>query len=300
MVYHVPVLVLESIEALQLTPGGVYADLTLGGGGHARAILEGLGPQGRLLCFDQDEAALRNVPPDPRALPIWGNFRHLRQWLDYYGVEALDGVIADLGVSSHHFDTAERGFSFRYDGPMDMRMRQSASRSAEDVLAQYDQQALADIFRHYGELDCAWKLAGAIVDARQSQPIRSTAQLRALVQELFPHVPTRNKLLAKVFQALRIEVNGELEALRALLPQLVDAIRPGGRVVFIAYHSLEDRLVKEFLRDGIPGAEASPDLLGQNKAPFRPVKRKPVVPSEEELLVNSRARSAKLRVGERV
>ncbi len=292
--YHTPVLLEESISLLDLQPAGTYADLTFGGGGHSRRILEGLGPEGRLFSFDQDRDTEANAPDDPRFHYVASNFRFLRGQLRYRGVEQLDGILADLGVSSHHFDATERGFSFRGEAALDMRMNQRGRLTAAEVVNQYDHEALTRILGEWGELETPWKVANCIERARKEQPIQTTADLVAAVA---PCTPKKNesKFLTKLFQALRIEVNGEMEALKMALEQSLKMLRPGGRLVVISYHSLEDRLVKNFLKSGNFEGQIEKDFFGRSTTPFELVTRKAVVPSEEELNRNPRSRSAKLR-----
>ena len=292
--YHTPVLLEESISLLDLQPAGTYADLTFGGGGHSRRILEGLGPEGRLFSFDQDRDTEANAPEDPRFHYVASNFRFLRGQLRYRGVEQVDGILADLGVSSHHFDATERGFSFRGEATLDMRMNQRGRLTAAEVVNQYDHEALTRILGDWGELETPWKVANCIERARKEQPIQTTADLVAAVA---PCTPKKNesKFLTKLFQALRIEVNGEMEALKMALEQSLKMLRPGGRLVVISYHSLEDRLVKNFLKSGNFEGQIEKDFFGRSTTPFELVTRKAVVPSQEELNRNPRSRSAKLR-----
>ena len=292
--YHVPVLLEESIELLDIQPNGTYCDLTFGGGGHTRRILESLGDQGRLFSFDQDRDTLKNAPDDERFNYVESNFRFLRGALRLRDVEQVDGILADLGVSSHHFDATERGFSFRGEAPLDMRMNQRGGRTAADIVNQYDAEALGRILKEYGELDTTWKIASCIVRAREQAPITTTAQL---VEAVKPCTPKRDesKFLTKLFQALRIEVNGEMEALKMALEQSLKVLRPGGRLVVISYHSLEDRLVKNFMRSGNFEGKVEQDFFGRSQTPFEVVTRKAVVPTNEEVARNPRSRSAKLR-----
>ena len=292
--YHTPVLLEEAISLLDLQPAGTYADLTFGGGGHSRRILEGLGPEGRLFSFDQDRDTEANAPDDPRFHYVASNFRFLRGQLRYRGVEQVDGILADLGVSSHHFDATERGFSFRGEAALDMRMNQRGRLTAAEVVNQYDHEALTRILGDWGELETPWKVANCIERARKEQPIQTTADLVAAVA---PCTPKKNesKFLTKLFQALRIEVNGEMEALKMALEQSLKMLRPGGRLVVISYHSLEDRLVKNFLKSGNFEGQIEKDFFGRSTTPFELVTRKAVVPSQEELNRNPRSRSAKLR-----
>ncbi len=292
--YHTPVLLEESVGLLDLQPGGTYADLTFGGGGHSRRILRALGPVGRLYAFDQDRDTRANCPDDPRFHYVESNFRFLRGALRYRGVTAVDGILADLGVSSHHFDERERGFSFRGEAPLDMRMNQRGSLTAADIVNRYEAERLTRILGDWGELETPWKIAACIIRAREAEPILTTAQLVAAVA---PCTPRRDesKFLTRLFQALRIEVNGEMEALGMALEQSLKVLRPGGRLVVISYHSLEDRMVKNFLRSGNLAGRIEKDFYGQVHTPFEVLTRKALTPSAEELERNPRSRSAKLR-----
>lgn len=292
--YHTPVLLEESVGLLDLQPGGTYADLTFGGGGHSRRILRVLGPEGRLYAFDQDRDTRANCPDDPRFHYVESNFRFLRGALRYRGVTAVDGILADLGVSSHHFDERERGFSFRGEAPLDMRMNQRGSLTAADIVNRYEAERLTRILGDWGELETPWKIAACITRAREAEPILTTAQLVAAVA---PCTPRRDesKFLTRLFQALRIEVNGEMEALGMALEQSLKVLRPGGRLVVISYHSLEDRMVKNFLRSGNLAGRIEKDFYGQVHTPFEVLTRKALTPSAEELERNPRSRSAKLR-----
>ena len=313
--YHVPVLLEESIDGLAIQPGGIYADMTFGGGGHSREILRRLGKEGHLYAFDQDADAEKNIAQDDRFTFVRSNFRYVKNWMRYYGVEELDGVLADLGVSSHHFDDASRGFSFRFDSKLDMRMNRRAGMTAADVVNDYDEQQLTGIFRLYGELSNAHRLAKAIVKARQQQRIETTGQLLEAVAGLAPSPEGRGaakkastsgegwwgpKDAARLFQALRIEVNREMEVLREMLTQATELIRPGGRLVVITYHSLEDRMVKNVMRSGNPEGRTEKDFFGRVTAPLHIINNKVVTPSDEEMLRNPRSRSAKLRIAEKV
>lgn len=299
MNYHEPVLLNESLSGLAIKSDGIYVDLTFGGGGHSRAILERLGDKGKLYAFDQDTAALQNAINDSRFTLINSNFRFFVNFLRYYKADKVDGVLADLGVSSYHFDSSARGFSFQGDEPLDMRMNQGARISAVDVVNGYELNKLTEIFRLYGELDNAFKLAKEVVAVRENKPITRTGQLVDALSGLIPQ-KNRNKFLSRVFQAIRIEVNGELNILRQMLLQLPDVLAPGGRVSIIAYHSLEDRLVKNFFRSGRFSGDAETDIYGNRLVPFEQISRKVIVPTNEEIERNSRARSAKLRIAERV
>ena len=301
--YHVPVLLHESIDALQVCEGKVFVDVTFGGGGHSEEILRRLKGTGRLFAFDQDADALENaermrVDATPLTL-VHANFRHLWSWMRYYDVTEVDGILADLGVSGHHFDTAERGFSFRSDGPLDMRMNREALLTAADVINTYSEEALCSMFRLYGELHCAHRLAVAVVRQRAIHPVVTTQQLADLAQPLL-RADRQKKDLAKVFQALRIEVNGEMDALGAFLKAAGRLLRPGGRFVVITYHSLEDRLVKNFLRSGNIEGQIETDIYGNHSVPFDTRHRKLITPTEEEQQRNPRSRSAKMRVAEKL
>lgn len=298
--YHVPVMLAETLEALDIRPDGTYVDVTFGGGGHSRAILECLGPEGRLFAFDQDEDAVRNSINDPRFTLINENFRHLRNFLRLYGVRQVDGVLADLGVSSHQFDEGARGFSTRFDGPLDLRMDRRGETTAADLANGLDEEALSRLLKLYGELPNARQMARAIVEFRGRRSevggIRTTGELKEAVSRHLPR-GLENKYLAMLFQALRIEVNGELEALKEMLQQAQQLLTPDGRLVVISYHSLEDRLVKNFLRCGNFEGVEEKDFYGNLLSPMVPVVRKAIQASDAEVALNSRARSARLRVG---
>ncbi|MDY6800828.1 MAG: 16S rRNA (cytosine(1402)-N(4))-methyltransferase RsmH [Bacteroidota bacterium] len=298
MVYHTPVLLKESIEGLQIKPQGIYVDVTFGGGGHSREIIKKLS-KGKLIAFDQDDDALQNLIDDERFVFVNHNFRFLKNFLKYHGFETVDGILADLGVSSHHFDQPERGFSFRYDGELDMRMNRSAKVSAKDIINQYPEQELAKIFWEYGELKNSRKLARAIVNNRTDKEINT---IKSFTDLLMPFIPkhAERKFLAKIFQAIRIEVNREIEFLKEMLLQTAGVIKPGGRLVVITYHSLEDRLVKNFIKHGKFEGEAEKDLYGRTDVPFNAINRKVIVPDEKEIAENNRARSAKLRIAEKL
>ena len=295
--YHVPVLLKESLEGLAINPSGTYVDTTFGGGGHSRAILAALGSRGRLLAFDQDPEAQQNAIDDERFTLIPQNFRHIKRFLRFYGVKQVDGVLADFGVSSHQFDTAERGFSTRLEGALDMRMNPEAPLSAYEVVNTYDEEALSTLFFRYGELSQSRQIARTIVQQRSTRPIATTGELKQVVQRFLPK-GKENKVLAQLYQAIRIEVNGELAALEELLLQLPEIVRPGGRIALISYHSLEDRLVKRFIRDGQFSGEPQKDFYGNLLTPFQKV-GKAIVATQEEIVQNNRARSAVLRVAER-
>jgi len=298
MGYHTPVLLTESIDGLQIKPQGVYVDVTFGGGGHSHEILKKIN-KGKLIAFDQDDDAQQNLIDDDRFIFVNHNFRFLKNFLKYHGFEMVDGILADLGVSSHHFDQPERGFSFRYDGDLDMRMNRSAKVSAKDIINQYPEQKLAKIFWEYGELKNSRKLARAIVNIRADEEINT---INAFTDLLMPFIPkhAEHKFLAKIFQALRIEVNREMEFLKEMLLQTADVIKPGGRLVVITYHSLEDRLVKNFIKHGKFEGEAEKDLYGRTDVPFKAINRKVITPDEKEIAENNRARSAKLRIAEKL
>ena len=297
--YHTPVLLEEAIELLDIKEDGVYADLTFGGGGHSRRILESLGEKGRLYSFDQDSDTKANAPEDSRFNYVESNFRFLRSALRLRGVTEVDGILADLGVSSHHFDALPRGFSFRGEAPLDMRMNQRGGETAADVVNNRTEEQLATILSQYGELDTTWKIAACIARARAIKPITTTAEL---VQAVAPCTPKKDesKFLTKLFQALRIEVNGEMEALKMALEQSLKVLKPGGRLVVISYHSLEDRIVKNFIRSGNTDGKIEKDFFGRSTTPWSIVTRKAVVPSDKEIAENPRSRSAKMRAAEKL
>jgi len=295
--YHVPVLLKESMEGLAINPAGTYVDTTFGGGGHSRAILAALGSRGRLLAFDQDPQAQQNAIDDERFTLIPQNFRYIKRFLRFYGVKQVDGVLADFGVSSYQFDTAERGFSTRLEGALDMRMNPEAPLSAYEVVNTYEEEALSTLFFRYGELSQSRQIARTIVQQRSTRPIATTGELKQVVQRFLPK-GKENKVLAQLYQAIRIEVNGELAALEELLLQLPEIVRSGGRIALISYHSLEDRLVKRFIRDGQFSGEPQKDFYGNLLTPFQKV-GKAIVATQEEIAQNNRARSAVLRVAER-
>ena len=296
--YHVPVLLEESIECLRIKPDGVYVDCTFGGGGHSRAILARLGNKGRLYGFDQDREAYRNTTDDERFTFVRGNFKYISNFLRYYGEDKVDGILADLGVSSHHFDEAERGFSYRFDGTLDMRMNREASFTAEELINGYDEQALADILYLYGELRNARRIANAIVCRRQTKAIKTIFELTEVLRP-FCTKGKEYKELAPIFQSIRIEVNAELDSLKTLLGRSVDLLRSGGRIAVISYHSLEDRLVKNFLKTGNFGGEPQKDFYGNPITPFANVS-KAIVSNDGEIADNPRARSARLRYAEKI
>ena len=296
--YHIPVLLMPSVDGMNIRPDGIYADMTFGGGGHSREILSRLGDGGRLLSFDQDEDAERNIVDNPHFTFVRSNFRYLKNFLRYHGIEQVDGILADLGVSSHHFDDSERGFSFRGDGPLDMRMNKRAGITAADIVNNYSEERLADIFYLYGELKNSRKIASVLAKARAIQPINTIGEFLEVIKPLFGR-EREKKELAKVFQALRIEVNHEMEALKEMLCATAEVLRPGGRLVVITYHSLEDRLVKNMMKTGNVEGKMEKDFYGNVETPFRLVNNKVIVPDEEEIAVNPRSRSAKLRIAEK-
>ena len=296
--YHVPVLLNESIEGMNLQPEGIYVDVTFGGGGHSNEILRQGDESIRLFSFDQDEDAEQNIVDDKRFTFVRSNFRYLYNFLRYHGVESVDGILADLGVSSHHFDDSERGFSFRFEGKLDMRMNKRAGMTAADVVNTYDEERLADIFYLYGELKNSRKLASSIIKARATKPIVTIGDFLEIVKPMFGR-EREKKELAKVFQALRIEVNQEMEALKEMLAAATEALKPGGRLVVITYHSLEDRIVKNYMKTGNAAGKSEQDFFGNMQTPFRLVNNKVIVASEEEVTRNPRSRSAKLRIAEK-
>lgn len=298
MTYHTPVLLKESIDGLAIRPDGVYADLTLGGGGHSAEILKNL-EDGRLLAFDQDADAAKNCIDDERFVFVHHNYRYIKNFLKYHKAVPVDGILADLGVSSHHFDTAERGFSFMQNADLDMRMNQSSGLTAKEVVNDYTEADLANLLWQYGEIKSSRRIAGFIVKAREKKKIETVDELIAAIREALPK-NQENKILAKIFQALRIAVNQEMEALKAMLEQTVEVLKPGGRLVVIAYHSLEDRLVKNFMRSGNFEGKINKDWYGKPEVPFQLINKKVITPDEEELKRNPRSRSAKLRIAEKL
>ncbi len=296
--YHVPVLLQETVDGLDVKSGGIYADLTFGGGGHSREILRRLNGTGHLYSFDQDEDAMKNaseLESEGNFTFVRSNFRFLKNWMLYYGHEQVDGILADLGVSSHHLDEEERGFSFRFDAPLDMRMNRKASLNAGRIVAEYSEEQLADIFYLYGELKNSRRIAAAIVKARQQKPITTTTELVEVLKPLMGY-DREKKDLARVFQALRIEVNGEMVALRQMLSAVTEILKPGGRLSVLTYHSLEDRMVKNIIRAGNAEGKLETDVFGRSDAPLEAVNRSVITPSIEEQESNPRSRSAKLRV----
>ena len=298
-VYHTPALLRPCMDGLQIKPSGIYVDVTFGGGGHSREILKNLGVDGHLYSFDQDLDVLQNVVDDARFTFVRSNFRYLSNFLRYYSVESVDGVLADLGVSFHHFDDAERGFSFRFDGSLDMRMNQRSEFTAADLLNTYDEKALTDVFYQYGELSNARKLASAIVKVRTSKPFVRIADLVNVAEPLLGK-DKQKKDLARLFQSLRIEVNHEMDALKEMLRQSLEKLNVGGRLVVLTYHSLEDRLVKNFMKAGNFDGKVEQDFYGNRLSPFKLINNKVIVASEEEVEANPRSRSAKLRIAEKV
>lgn len=298
--YHVPVLLKESVDGLQINPEGIYVDVTFGGGGHSREILSRLGPKGHLYSFDQDADAEQNIPADEQKFTfVRSNFRYLRNWMRYYGVEGIDGLLADLGVSSHHFDDESRGFSFRFDAPLDMRMNERDGLTAADVCNRYSEEELARLFWLYGELKNGRRLANTIVRGRADHPIATVNDLITLVRPLIG-ANREKKDMAKVFQALRIEVNHEMEALHEMLDAAISCLKPSGRLVVLTYHSLEDRMVKNYMRSGNAEGKVEEDLFGNRLSPLRPVNNKVIIPDADEQERNPRSRSAKLRIAEKV
>jgi len=296
--YHKPVLLKESVEGLDLKPSGIYVDVTFGGGGHSRYILEKLNEDGKLFGFDQDRDALKNDLTDERFKLVNQNFAHIQRFLRLENVRQVDGILADLGISSHQIDTPERGFSIRYDADLDMRMNADAPFSARDVVNEYSQNRLADVIYFYGEINNARKLASVIVERRKGKPIN---RINELIDIVHPWIKgNRNQYLARLFQAIRIEVNGEMDSLKALLEQSKELLDEGGRLVVISYHSIEDRIVKNFIKTGSFEGNETKDLFGRSERPFRMVNKKVIIPSDEEIAENNRSRSAKLRIAEKL
>ena len=296
--YHVPVLLEESIDGLNLKKGGIYVDVTFGGGGHSKEILRRMDKSCKLYSFDQDEDAERNIVHDERFTFVRSNFRYLKNFLKYYDVEEVDGILADLGVSSHHFDDSERGFSFRFDGKLDMRMNKRAGMTAADILNNYDEEKLADIFYLYGELKNSRKLASVIVKRRSVKPFDTIGDFLETVKPLYGK-EREKKEMAKVFQALRIEVNQEMEALKEMLYSATEILKPGGRLSVITYHSLEDRMVKNIMKTGNIEGKMEQDFFGNVKTPYKTINNKVIVPDDDEIETNPRSRSAKLRIAEK-
>jgi 16S rRNA (cytosine1402-N4)-methyltransferase len=298
--YHNPVLLDESVSALIGSPKGIYADATFGGGGHTSEILRRIDPEGRVISFDRDSDAIANKPDDDRLTLIRSDFRWIQNHLLHQGCkEGVDGILADLGVSSHQFDTAERGFSFRYEAPLDMRMNQEATLTAADIVNSYSMEDLEKILRLYGEVDNSRKLAQLICKARETAPINTTTELGKAIESVLPKF-AEHKFLAKVYQALRIEVNQEMKSLEKFLTGAAKSLKPGGKLVIITYHSLEDRMVKNFIKAGNIEGKVEKDFYGNATAPLKAVNRKPILPQEEEIASNTRARSAKLRIAEKI
>ncbi len=295
--YHNPVLLTETVDGLNIKPDGIYVDVTFGGGGHSKEIMRRLGPSGKLFAFDQDTDALANAIDDERFQLINENFRFIKRFLRMYGVKEVDGILADLGVSSHQFDVAERGFSTRFDATLDMRMNQNGNLSAYEVINDYEEADLARLFFEYGELKNARGLAAAIVNSRNTEPIKNTEQLKQVLSRFLP-AHKSNKILAQIYQAIRIEVNQEMDALKEFLEQSLAILKPGGRLSIISYHSLEDRLVKRFMKNGMFEGEPERDFFGRFEVPFKTI-GKHIVPTEKEIEKNNRARSAKLRIAEK-
>ncbi|MBM6757135.1 16S rRNA (cytosine(1402)-N(4))-methyltransferase RsmH [Bacteroides mediterraneensis] len=296
--YHIPVLLHESIEGMHIHPGGIYVDVTFGGGGHSKEILRQMDSNSKLFSFDQDPDAEKNIVNDPRFTFVRSNFRYLHNFLRYYGVEKVDAILADLGVSSHHFDDSERGFSFRFDGKLDMRMNKRAGITAADIVNTYEEERLANVFYLYGELKNSRKLASVLVKARSTKPVKTIGEFIDLIKPLYGK-EREKKELAKVFQALRIEVNQEMEALKEMLYAATEALKPGGRLVVITYHSLEDRMVKNIMKTGNVEGKAEQDFFGNIQTPFKLINNKVITPCDDEVQRNPRSRSAKLRIAEK-
>lgn len=297
MEYHNPVLLKESVDGLNIKPDGIYVDVTFGGGGHSREILSRLGPNGRLFAFDQDEDALANTIPDERFVLINENFRFIKRFLRFHNIKSVDGILADLGVSSHQFDVAERGFSTRFDAELDMRMSQKNDLNAYRVVNEYDEANLRRVFLDYGELKNAPAIARVILEAREENPIKNTEQLKTVLGRFLP-AHKSHKILAQMYQAIRIEVNQEMDVLKEFLEQSLELLKPGGRLSVISYHSLEDRLVKRFMKNGMFEGEPEKDFFGNFSVPFKTI-GKLIVPDFQEIKINNRARSAKLRIAEK-
>ena len=297
MEYHNPVLLKETVDGLNIRPDGIYVDVTFGGGGHSREIMSRLGHGGKLFAFDQDLDALKNAIDDDRFILINENFRFIKRFLRFHGIKQVDGILADLGVSSHQFDVAERGFSTRFEAELDMRMDQKGEVSAYNVVNEYDEQEISRVLFNYGELKNARAMASVIVAARQDAPIKNSEKLKEVLARFLP-AHKSNKILAQIYQAIRIEVNQEMDVLKEFLEQSLEILKPGGRLSVISYHSLEDRLVKRFVKNGMFEGEPERDFFGNFEVPFKTIE-KLIVPSEEEITINNRARSAKLRVAEK-
>lgn len=299
LTYHVPVLLNESVDGLNIKAGGVYVDVTFGGGGHSKEILSRLPEGAHLFSFDQDADAERNIIADDKFTFVRSNFRYIKNFMRYHEVDGIDGVLADLGVSSHHFDDSERGFSFRFDGKLDMRMNQRAGKTAADIVNTYEEEALADLFYLYGELKNSRKIASAIVKARSTKALRTIEDLLNIVKPMFGR-EREKKELAKVFQALRIEVNQEMDALKEMLLAATELLKPGGRLSVITYHSLEDRIVKNLMKTGNCEGKEEKDFFGRSSSPYRLINNKVIVPDADEQERNPRSRSAKLRIAEKI
>lgn len=298
-IYHVPVLLKESVDGLNIKSGGVYVDVTFGGGGHSKEILSRLDSESHLYSFDQDADAEKNIISDDKFTFVRSNFRYLKNWMRYYNVDGVDGVLADLGVSSHHFDDEERGFSFRFDSPLDMRMNKRAGNTAADIVNTYEETKLADIFYLYGEMKNSRRIAFEIVKARQQAPITTTGEFAEVVSKCIKREKEK-KELARLFQALRIEVNSEMSALKEMLMATIDVLKPGGRLSVITYHSIEDRMVKNIIKAGNIEGKQEKDFYGRVQSPFKQINNKVIIPSDEELDANPRSRSAKLRIAEKL
>lgn len=298
-VYHIPALLPECIDGLNISPNGTYIDVTFGGGGHSRGIIDRLGAEGKLFSFDQDSDAEKNIIDDKRFTFVKSNFRFLKNFMKYHNVEQVDGIIADLGVSFHHFDEADRGFSFRFEGKLDMRMNRRGGNSAAEVINKYPENKIADILYYYGEMRNARKIASEIVKRRENKIIETTSDLLSIIKGMI-NPKQEKKELAQIFQALRIEVNDEMSSLKSMLQQSVEILKPGGRIVVLTYHSLEDRIVKDFFRYGNFEGKAEQDFFGRLIAPLKQVNNKVITPSEEEIERNPRSRSAKLRIAEKI
>lgn len=298
MEYHNPVLLHETVDGLNIKPDGVYVDVTFGGGGHSKEILKRLGPNGKLFAFDQDEDAIVNALPDERFTLIHENFRYIKRFLRFHGVKSVDGILADLGVSSHQFDVPERGFSTRFEADLDMRMSKRNELDAYKVINEYDEANLKRVFLDYGELKVAPALARTIVDAREKKDIKTSEELKTVLSKYLPE-KVKNKVLAQIYQAIRIEVNQEMEVLKEFLEQSLEILKPEGRLSVISYHSLEDRLVKRFMKNGMFEGEPERDFFGNFSVPFKLV-GKLIIPTDEEIKINNRARSAKLRIAEKI
>lgn len=297
--YHTPVLLDESVSALAIKDGGIYVDVTFGGGGHSREILSRMGKNSRLIAFDRDTDALNNAPKDDRLILIHNNFRFLQNHIRFNGFDKVDGILADLGVSSHQFDTGERGFSFRFDAKLDMRMNRLSNKTAADILNSYSIEELTRIFQNYGEVDNSGRAARLVCEFREKRGLETTTDLNEAVGPMLPKF-AEHKFLAKIYQALRIEVNGEMRSLEGFLRDTIKVLKPGGRLSVITYHSLEDRMVKNFMKSGNIDGKVAKDFFGNTESTFKIIAKKPIIPSEEEIAANTRARSAKLRIAEMI